>query len=83
MCEAVRTRIGVWHWGKLVIVWAWGGLLAAILLAAFLSREVKVSPLSSVLCLAGTTVILAALTTITWIWLTAKESRRTDVIPEF
>lgn len=62
-----------WHWGKLVILWAWGGSVAALLLTAFLSGPVDRNPLGALASLTGALAILAALTAITWRWLGGRE----------
>ena len=62
-----------WHWGKLVIVWAWGGVAAALLLTIFLSAPVEQNPLGALVSLIGAIAILAALTAVTWLWLNGKE----------
>ncbi len=68
---AVRT----WHTGKLVILWIWGGLIAAFLLTDFMGRAVNLAPLTHLLELAATLFILLALSGITWYWLGGKESK--------
>lgn len=62
-----------WHWGKLVIVWAWGGVAAALLLTIFLSAPVEQNPFGALVSLTGAIAILAALTAVTWRWLGGKE----------
>ncbi len=64
-----------WHWGKIVIVWAWGGVAAALLLTIFLSAPVERNPLAALFGLAGALGILGALTAVTWRWLGGKEGR--------
>jgi hypothetical protein len=65
-----------WHWGKLVILWAWGGMLAALLLTLFVLEPVENSPARSALSLALTIALLLALSAITWRWLGGKERRK-------
>ena len=65
-----------WHWGKLVILWAWGGMLAALLLTLFVVEPVENSPVRSALSLALTIALLLALSAITWRWLGGKERRK-------
>jgi hypothetical protein len=65
-----------WHWGKLVILWAWGGMLAALLLTLFVVEPVENSPARSALSLALTIALLLALSAITWRWLGGKERRK-------
>jgi len=62
-----------WHWGKLAILWAWGGLLVALLMTRFLSREPTADPTVSSISFLGSLIILAALTIVTWIWLGGRE----------
>jgi len=71
------VRIQHWHWGKIVILWAWGGLVVALLLATFLSQRAEVAPATSLLSFFGSLVILGALTVITWLWLGGKENTPT------
>ena len=65
-----------WHWGKIVILWAWGGLFVGLFLTAFLSQAATIDPASSLLSFLASLAILAALTAITWLWLGGKDSRR-------
>jgi len=69
----VSVRIRRWHWGKIVILWAWGGLVAALLMSTFLSRKVEEDPMVSSLSSLGSVLILGVLTLVTWIWLGGKE----------
>jgi hypothetical protein len=66
-----------WHWGKLVILWAWGGFLAALLLTRFLLQKAQETPVVSSLSFVGSVLILGALTIVTWLWLTGKEDTST------
>lgn len=65
-----------WHWGKLVLLWAWGGTLAALLMTLFVVEPVENSPARSALSLALTIGLLLALSAITWRWLGGKERRK-------
>jgi hypothetical protein len=67
-----------WHWGKIVILWAWGGLLVALLLTRFLSQRAEVDPAVSLLSFLGSTLILGVLTIVTWLWLGGKDDASTD-----
>jgi len=58
-----------WHWGKLVILWAWGGLIAAPLLYRFLTQPVQVDPVMSSVGFFGSLAILILLSAVTWRWL--------------
>lgn len=62
-----------WHWGKIAILWAWGGVLVALLLTKFLSQRAEVDPTVSLLSFLGGVLILGALTIVTWVWLGGKE----------
>ena len=74
----MKMAIQRWHWGKIVILWAWGGLLVALLLTRFLSQKAEVDPAGSTLSFFGSVLILAALTILTWRWLGGKEDVSTD-----
>jgi hypothetical protein len=62
-----------WHWGKIAVLWAWGGIIVALLLTKFLSQQATVDPVASALSFFASLAILAALTVVTWIWLGGKE----------
>jgi amino acid transporter len=62
-----------WHWGKIVILWAWGGVIVSLLLTAFFSRSAAEAPAVSTASFVGSLVILIALTAVTWLWLGGKE----------
>jgi hypothetical protein len=70
------VAIEQWHWGKLVLLWAWGGTLAALLLTLFVVEPVENSPARSALSLTLTIALLLALSAITWRWLGGKERRK-------
>ena len=63
-----------WQAGKLVLLWAWGGLLAALSLTSFLSEPVRTSPWLHLIELATCMIILISLSVLTWHWLGRKES---------
>jgi hypothetical protein len=65
-----------WHWGKLVILWAWGGTLAALLITLFVLEPVENAPARSAISFVLTLVVLAALSAITWRWLGGKEREK-------
>jgi hypothetical protein len=72
--RTVTARIRRWYWGKLAILWAWGGLVVALLLTAFLSQRVDEANWSvSSFTFLASLAILAALTVVTWIWLGGKD----------
>jgi len=63
-----------WHPGKLIILWAWGGMAAALALTGFLSSPVKEAPLQHLAELAFVLLSLLALSGVTWHWLGGRES---------
>jgi hypothetical protein len=69
------TSIRSWHWGKLAILWAWGGTLVALLLSDFLTGSIFESPIVSTLTFLGSLTALVLLSVVTWIWLGGKEVR--------
>ncbi len=66
--------ISKWHPGKLIILWAWGGVAAGLALADFMSQPVRSAPLLHLLEFLAALLILIALSVITWLWLGNKES---------
>jgi hypothetical protein len=62
-----------WHPGKLIILWAWGGLSVALLLTLFLGSPVKDTPAQHLVELVFVLLVLFALTAITWHWLGGRE----------
>ena len=64
-----------WHWGKIAILWAWGGTIVALLLTNFLSSPADQTPVSSIVSFAGSVALLVGLTVVTWKWLGGKEAR--------
>ena len=73
MRATVSRGIKRWHWGKIAILWAWGGLIVVLLLTKFLSQKVELDPLVSSLSFFGSVLILIALTIVTWLWLGGKD----------
>ena len=67
-----------WHWGKIVILWAWGGFVVALLLTRFLSQKAEVDPAVSLMSFLGSVLILVALTIVTWLWLGGKDHAPSD-----
>lgn len=63
-----------WHPGKLIILWAWGGLVTALSLTAFLTRPVQSAPALHLLELIIVVLSLLVLSGVTWYWLGGKES---------
>ena len=74
----MSLRIKRWHWGKIVILWAWGGVFVALLLTRFLSQKADVDPIASSISFFGSVLILAALTVVTWLWLGGKDGAPKD-----
>jgi hypothetical protein len=66
-------RLVRWHWGKIVILWAWGGVIVALLLTVFLSSPAGERPALSSFAFMGSLAILIALSSVTWVWLGGKE----------
>jgi len=66
-------RISKWHPGKLIILWSWGALLAALALTGYFVTPVSVSPRLHLGELLLAIVILATLSGITWRWLSGRE----------
>lgn len=58
-----------WHVGKLMILWAWGGTAAALVLIAFESSRVESRPWLHFYELMFVLVVAIVLSAITWIWL--------------
>jgi hypothetical protein len=67
-----------WHWGKIVIVWAWGGMLVIALLRVFLTTPAAEKPGLAASTLIAALIVLIALSSITWMWLSGKESNRSS-----
>jgi quinol-cytochrome oxidoreductase complex cytochrome b subunit len=58
-----------WHRGKLIILWAWGLAIAALLMTDFLSTSVQSSPTTHTVEFFVVLLVLLALSIITWRWL--------------
>ena len=65
-----------WHWGKLVILWAWGVLIAGIMLTDFLGTPVQSSPYVHLFEFVISLLIFLMTTAVTWRWLSGKELAR-------
>lgn len=63
-----------WHSGKMIILWSWGGLAAALLLTQFMARPVADSPLVHLFEICLSLIIFVSLSVLTWYWLGGKES---------
>ena len=68
-----------WHFGKLVILWAWGGIGAALALIDFQTHTVESGPLRHLCELLLVLTVLLLLSAITWRWL---GDRRTEAEPD-
>jgi len=66
-------RLAKWHPGKLILLWSWGGLIAALSLTHFLSTPVKNSPGQHLLSFSIAVLLLLALSILTWCWLSRRE----------
>src|SRR5882757_3694182 len=72
--ELRRTlSISKWHPGKLIILWSWGALLAALALTTFLATPVDRSPLVHLGAFLVAILILILLSSLTWKWLSGRE----------
>ncbi len=65
--------IRAWHWGKIVLLWAWGGLAVALLLTSFLSKRVDLDPSGSTVSFLASLGVLVGLSIVTWKWLSGKD----------
>jgi hypothetical protein len=68
-------KIQRWHWGKIVLLWAWGGLFVGLALTRFLSQRADADPTVSSLSFLGSLGLLATLSVVTWMWLGGKDGR--------
>jgi hypothetical protein len=64
-----------WHYGKIVILWAWGGFAAALSLSQFMAQPVDHSPFAHLFEVGLFLLIIGALSILTWHWLGGKESQ--------
>ncbi len=62
-----------WHFGKLIILWSWGGVLSVIAFTDFVHAPVTNPPVRHVCELLFILVVLLALSATTWRWLGSKE----------
>ncbi|QNI33892.1 hypothetical protein H7849_08290 [Alloacidobacterium dinghuense] len=67
-----------WHVGKLIILWSWGGVIAALALTDFTTRPVNSAPGLHLIELLIVLIILVALSAVSWHWLGGKESDSTE-----
>jgi hypothetical protein len=63
-----------WHPAKLILLWSWGGLFAALALTQFLGSKVESSPIAHLLELLIALLILLGLSVVTWKWLGGREA---------
>ena len=56
-----------------MILWAWGGVAAALAMTDFMTRSVQSAPVLHLFELSFVLVTLVALSVLTWYWLGAKE----------
>ena len=68
----VARRIQRWYWGKVALLWAWGGVAAVLLLTDFLT--VPIQAVRSSITFVGPLAILLGLSVLTWVWLGSKDS---------
>lgn len=66
---AIRT----WHWGKLVILWGWGLVVAGPLFAFFLRQRGQDVSSGQATAFLASVLILLALSAVTWRWLGGRE----------
>jgi hypothetical protein len=59
-----------WHWGKLVLLWAWGVVLSLVLIQIIVRTTNFIPGFALIGTLLG---VLLALSVITWKWLGGKE----------
>lgn len=64
-----------WHPGKLIILWAWGGVAAGLSMSQFMAQPVAGSPTVHLIELIVFAAVLLSLSALTWHWLGGKESK--------
>ena len=64
-----------WHFGKLIILWAWGVVCSALAITDFVSSKIADAPILRAIELIFVVLVPLALSIITWYWLGAKDSR--------
>ena len=65
-----------WHFGKLIILWAWGGLFAGLALTVFLTGDVVATPIRHLAAFLAALLFLIVLSVITWKWLSGREGEK-------
>jgi hypothetical protein len=66
------VAISKWHFGKLIILWAWCAALAGLFLTDFLRSPVEPSPYRHLFEFLILLLILLTLSAVTWRWLGSK-----------
>ena len=71
-----RNRIRGWHYGKLIILWTWGGLLMGLSYFSLIDLEPdnNVDLTMGFAAIAALLVIPIILSAITWMWLGGKQN---------
>jgi len=64
-----------WHYGKILILWIWGGIVAGLSLTLFMAQPVETSPVAHLIEAVLFLLIAGSLSTVTWHWLGGKESQ--------
>ena len=59
-----------WHWGKLLLLWAWGGALCLVLVQVIIRTTSFVPGFALI---GAVLAVLLTLSAITWKWLGGKE----------
>ena len=72
----MKSRVAGWHWGKLVILWAWGAIAVAVLWRVFLSLTPGVQPVLTTGVLGVAVALLLGLSVVTWVWLGGKDAAK-------
>ena len=72
--QQVRS-IRRWHRGKLLLLWVWAGLIAALLLTNFQTSKVESSPYAHAIELGAALVLLVSMSVVTWIWFGDREAK--------
>jgi hypothetical protein len=63
-----------WHTGKLIILWAWGGIIVGLILTDFMTHPVQQAPMLRAVEFLAILLIPLILSGVTWHWLGGKES---------
>jgi hypothetical protein len=58
-----------WHWGKLIILWAWGGAASLLAMTDFQVTPVEQGPVRHLVELLFAVAVLLLLSVLTWRWL--------------